>query len=51
MHLNVYGAEKMTDYFGNILKENHGLSDLTHGDAVVAAWETRVKEYYDERNE
>lgn len=51
VHLNVYGAEKMTDYFGNILKENHGLSDLTHGDAVVAAWETRVKEYYEERNE
>ena len=50
VHLNVYGAEKATDYFGRILKENHGLGGLTHSEAHVAAWKERVEEYYKERN-
>jgi hypothetical protein len=50
VHLNVYGAEKMTDYFGKILAEHHGLSDVTHSQAEISAWEQRVKHYYDERN-
>ena len=51
VHLNVYGAEKMTDYFGKILKENHGLDALEHSQAVDLAWNARVEEYYKERNE
>lgn len=50
VHLNVYGAEKMTDYFGKILKENHGLDGLTHDSTICGAWEARVEEYYKERN-
>ena len=50
VHLNVYGAEKTTDYFGKILKEKHGLGDVTHSDAHIAAWGARVEEYKKERN-
>ncbi len=50
VHLNVYGAEKLTDYFGKILKENHGLDNLTYTDSQTAEWEQRVKEYYNQRN-
>ncbi len=50
VHLNVYGAEKTTDYFGKILKEKHGLGDVAHSEAHVAAWSARVDEYYKERN-
>jgi hypothetical protein len=50
IHLNVYGAEKVTDYFGKILKDNHGLGGLTHSEAHVIAWKERVDAYYKERN-
>ncbi len=50
VHLNVYGAEKMTEYFGNLLVEHHGLLDASHAESEVAEWEARVKKYYDERN-
>ena len=50
VHLNVYGAEKMTDYFGKILAERHGLSAPSHSAEQVSAWEQRAKRYYDERN-
>jgi hypothetical protein len=50
VHLNVYGAEKTTDYFGEILKKNHGLGGLSHSDEHVNAWNIRVEEYYNERN-
>ena len=35
MHLNVYGAEKLTKYFGEILKESHGF-ESRHGDESVS---------------
>ena len=50
VHLNVYGAEKMSEYFGKILAEKHGLSSPEHTDAEKSAWETRVERYYSERN-
>lgn len=50
VHLNVYGAEKMTEYFGRILEEKHGLADVSHTEAQAAEWRTRVDEYYKERN-
>ncbi len=50
VHLNVYGAEKMTEYFGQILSDAHGLSDTEHTQAVTDAWNSRVEEYYKERN-
>ena len=49
MHLNVYGAEKYTRYFGNILASEHGLSDR-RGDAELdALWGARVEIYKEEK--
>lgn len=49
-HLNVYGAEKLTDYFGQILSEKHGLSDRRSETALAQSWSTRLERYYNERN-
>ena len=49
-HLNVYGAEKLTSYFGKILRDIHGMEDH-RGDADLAAvWNEKVTTYYNERN-
>lgn len=50
VHLNVYGAEKMTDYFGELLCEKHGFCGLAHSEAHIAEWKLRTEEYYKERN-
>lgn len=50
VHLNVYGAEKMTEYFGNILATKHGLNSPSHTSDEIDAWAERVAKYYDERN-
>lgn len=50
VHLNVYGAEKMTDYFGKILSERHGLSAPTHTEEHRAKWQSLTDAYYKERN-
>ena len=50
VHLNVFGAEKLTSYFGNILVEKYGLSDR-HGDAKLdAVWAEKIEAYQKERN-
>ena len=49
-HLNVYGAEKLTSYFGRILQDSHGMEDH-RGDAdLTAVWNEKLTTYYDERN-
>lgn len=49
-HLNVYGAEKLTEYFGEILADEHSIPDR-RGDAEAEnAWNERLKKYYEERN-
>ncbi len=51
VHLNVFGAEKLTSYFGNILAERHGLTDR-RGDATLSAvWTEKLNAYYAERNQ
>lgn len=45
VHLNVYGAEKMTRYFGKILTENHGAPDRRNDTALSAVWNARVAAY------
>ena len=50
LHLNVYGAEKMTEYFGNILVKNHCLENASHTQAEATAWQERVRKYKEERN-
>ena len=50
LHLNVYGAEKFTSYFGKILAENHGIEDRRSDSEISAVWEARIGSYYKERN-
>jgi len=51
VHLNVFGAEKLTSYFGDILAERHGLTDR-RGDATLSAvWTEKLNAYYAERNQ
>lgn len=50
VHLNVYGAEKLTSYFGNLLVEKHGLTDR-RGDAELnAIWAEKLAFYQKQRN-
>ena len=49
LHLNVYGAEKTTVYFGEILFDLHDISG--EGDARDdQTWREKVEKYYKERN-
>ena len=50
LHLNVYGAEKVTSYFGKILAENHGLTDHRDDAELSSIWKERISSYYKERN-
>ncbi len=45
LHLNVWGAEKVTAYFGRILSERHNISG-----EYEDIWERKVEVYYNERN-
>ena len=49
MHLNVYGAEKMTDCFGKILAENHSLPDKRDDTETAGKWESKIARYYAEK--
>ena len=45
-HLNVYGAEKLTRYFGAILRDTHAIPDRRADEAASAVWQSRVETYY-----
>ena len=50
MHLNVYGAEKLTEYFGKMLSEEYSVPDRRGESELAALWQTRVDKYYERRN-
>ena len=50
VHLNVYGAEKLTSYFGAILKSEFSLEDHRADPALSEIWTSKVDIYYKERN-
>ncbi len=50
LHLNVYGAEKLTKYFGRILSDAHSIPDRRGDSALDALWGERADAYYAERN-
>ena len=50
LHLNVYGAEKFSDYFGRILSEKHGVPDRRGDEAQSVRWQTRTAAYYEQKN-
>lgn len=50
VHLNVYGAEKLTRYFGRILAEEHGLQSHKGESEMDRIWTEKLNAYYAERN-
>ena len=49
-HLNVYGAEKLTSYFGKLLAEQHGCSDRRAEADTARLWDAKYEAYVKERN-
>lgn len=49
LHLNVYGAEKMSDYFGKILTEQCGVEDRRGDPALDARWAELSETYYERK--
>lgn len=47
LHLNIYGAEKLSRYFAEILAERYGVPDRRDDDTVSADWENKCKAYYE----
>ena len=46
IHLNVYGAEKLTRYIGALLRERHDVPDRRDDQDASAVWAGRVETYY-----
>ena len=46
VHLNIYGAEKLSLWFGQILKDTYTLPDRREDKAFADVWQTRVDTYY-----
>ena len=51
VHLNVFGAEKLTSYFGKLLAERHGLTDSRADQTLSAVWTEKLNAYYAERDQ
>ncbi len=49
VHLNVYGAEKLTRYFGAILQSEHGIADRREDAALSEQWQVRVERYHTDK--
>ena len=45
IHLNVYGAEKLSRYFGQILRDSHEIPDRRLDDAAADVWRDRMTSY------
>ena len=45
LHLNVYGAEKLSKYFGRILSDDCGIKDRREDTAVNDLWKDKVTAY------
>ncbi|MBO5939334.1 MAG: SGNH/GDSL hydrolase family protein [Clostridia bacterium] len=51
VHLNVYGAEKLSKYFGNILVKDHAISDRRSDAELAARWNALLCSYYEQKKE
>lgn len=51
LHLNVYGAEKLSVWLGERLKERYGLTDFRGQEEMAKAYESRLWEYRREKEE
>ena len=48
-HLNVYGAEKTSRYFGRILAEECSVPNRKNDSELSGLWDERVESYYDRK--
>lgn len=46
LHLNVFGAEKLSQYLGEVLSTTYGLSDLRDNPDISAKWNKKSEAYY-----
>lgn len=51
LHLNVYGAEKLSVWLGEKLKEQYGFTDFRGQSKLAEAYERRLEEYRQEKEE
>ncbi len=51
LHLNVYGAEKMADYFGQWLTENCDLTDYRTDEETAKLWWEKTELYEQEKTD
>lgn len=51
LHLNVYGAEKMSKYFGKILRDKVGLPDRRGEEELSKIWKNKILLYDKEKRE
>ncbi len=49
VHLNLYGAEKLSIYFGKILSEKYGIKNLGDDREMSGVWEKKTKKYEAEK--
>lgn len=49
LHLNVDGAEKLSAYFGGVLREECGVTDRRGDDAYASRWDEISRSYYNEK--
>ena len=49
LHLNVWGAEKLSAYFGQLLIEKHGLTSQKSDDALAEIWAGKCAAYEAEK--
>lgn len=51
MHLNVYGAKRVTLYFGKLLSEKYLLSNMQDDVEVCEVWEDKIRDFYSDMEE
>jgi hypothetical protein len=48
LHLNLWGALKITDYLGQVLSEDFGLADRRSDEHLSQIWDEKLKIYYED---
>lgn len=46
LHMNLSGATKLSDYFGEILQKEHGIPDRRQEESYCRIWEPKLEDYY-----
>ena len=49
LHLNVYGAEKASRWFGKVLQEQCGVADRRSDAAISTAWAEKCQTYHERK--